>query len=154
MYISYNELYPSHLIFTDIILNRFSLLKKAYFKKLFLKALPKPYSAYLIICCRRSVSMHNHYRLCMLTWSVPWRHWWEISHFLKQLLYKYKCQMLVLDFSNKFEKSQIVVELCFLPKLKWFYQDSFMNSATSHFRAQFWKWSCSCGQWELASHGH
>lgn len=41
MYVSYNELYPPHLIFTGIILNRHSLLKNAYLKQLFLKSLPK-----------------------------------------------------------------------------------------------------------------
>lgn len=37
MYISYKELYPPHLIFTDIILNRFSLLKKNLLQKAIFK---------------------------------------------------------------------------------------------------------------------
>lgn len=60
--------------------------------------------------------------------------------------------MLVLDFSNKFRKSQIFVKLRFVLNLKWFNQDAFMDSATSHFRPQFWSWSCGCGQQELESH--
>lgn len=87
----------------------------------------------------------------MLIW-VPCRHCWEISHSNGQLFYKPKCQVLVLDFSNKFRKSQIFVKLRFVLNLKWFNQDAFMDSATSHFRPQFWSWSCGCGQQELESH--
>lgn len=85
-------------------------------------------------------------------WSVPYRRCWEISHSHGQLFYKPKCQMLVLDFSNKFRKSQIFVKLWFVLNLKWFNQDAFVDWATSHFRPQFWSWSCGCGQRELESH--
>lgn len=85
-------------------------------------------------------------------WSLPYRRCWEISHSHGQLFYKPKCQMLVLDFSNKFRKSQTFVKLWFVLNLKWFNQDAFVDWATSHFRPQFWSWSCGCGQRELESH--
>lgn len=85
-------------------------------------------------------------------WSVPCRHCWDISHFHGQLFYKPKCQILVLNFSNKFRTWQIFVKLWFVLNLKWFNQETFIDSATSHFRPQFWSWSCGCGQCEMEFH--
>lgn len=60
-----------------------------------------------------------------------------------------KCWPLIFPTNSENHKS---LSNYGFTKLRWFNQDAFMDSPTSHFRSHFWSWSCGCGQWTLKSH--